>query len=198
MRKNFVLEIKIIIIGIIGISLLSEYHLENLFHKKKIYILLEKLLAIVYIGLVLSITVFRKESFTTPQRILVPFQSYLMLAKVPWHGFGMYVAMAILGNLVLFIPLGILVDKAMDRRRHKVWIAIGLGFFCSLMIEAYQYVSLVGTFEVDDLIQNTWGAWIGCCLQNIVDEWYEKKKLSWENILPITLFIMIFGMCCVI
>ena len=123
------------------------------------------------------------------------FRSYILLLTVQWHGNGMYIAMALLGNLILFIPLGIIISKII--KRNNVLIAIGIGFLCSLMIETYQYFSCVGTFEVDDLIQNTWGACIGCCLGNIANELCNGHMRN-KNVYPIVGCWIVLGGCCII
>ena len=107
----------------------------------------------------------------------------------------MYIAMALLGNLILFIPLGIIISKII--KRNNVLIAIGIGFLCSLMIETYQYFSCVGTFEVDDLIQNTWGACIGCCLGNIANELCNGHMRN-KNVYPIVGCWIVLGGCFII
>ena len=126
---------------------------------------------------------------------ILPFRSYILLLTVQWHGNGMYIAMALLGNLILFIPLGIIISKII--KRNNVLIAIGIGFLCSLMIETYQYFSCVGTFEVDDLIQNTWGACIGCCLGNIANELCNGHMRN-KNVYPIVGCWIVLGGCCII
>ena len=185
----------ILIIGLIATILLFDRHITCLHESIK------KILIVGYLITVLFITVCRKVSFITPQKILVPFQSYRVLLSVKWHGYGIYVAMAILGNLILFVPLGIIIAKVMWRK-NNIGVTIAIGFLCSLMIETYQYFSCVGTFEIDDLIQNTWGAWIGCCLQNIVEEWqkngWNKTITIKRNMYPIIFFGMMFGTCCLI
>ena len=163
---------------------------------KKINIIIEIILALVYLYIVLLITVLRNEYYSSPQRILIPFKSYIALITVQWYGSGMYIAMALWGNITLFIPLGVMISKII--KRNNILIAIGIGLLCSLMIETYQYFSLIGTFEVDDLIQNTWGACIGCCLGNIVDELCNKcgRNDIIKNIYPIVSCVVILGGCC--
>ena len=165
---------------------------------KRISIIIKSILVVVYLYIVLLITVLRNEHFSSAQKILIPFKSYISLITVQWHGSGMYIAMALLGNIILFIPLGVMISKII--KRNNIFIAIGIGLLCSLMIETYQYFSCVGTFELDDLIQNTWGACIGCCLGNIVDELCNKcgRNDIIKNIYPIVSCVVILGGCCII
>ena len=188
---------KLLNIGILGIVFLFGEKICDYIYLKKTYPLIEKLLIGVYVLLVLSVTVFREKSFKIPQKILIPFKSYVSLITTHWHGDGLYIAMALFGNIILFVPLGILLSKVI--KKNNVRIVMLVGFLCSLMIETYQYFSLIGTFEVDDLIQNTWGACIGCCLGNIVNEIYNKGEIiikAVKNMYPIICFIIMFSICC--
>ena len=66
----------------------------------------------------------------------------------------------ILGNIVGFIPLGILVP-ILFRRFNTPRKLIGLGFVLSLFFEIVQLLTVLGNFDVDDLMLNTFGASIG-------------------------------------
>ena len=187
---------KVLCILLLSIALL--FDVNKFVKNKKINIIIEIILALVYLYIVLLITVLRNEYYSSPQRILIPLKSYISLITVQWYGSGMYIAMALLGNILLFVPLGILISKI--TKINNVLVAIGIGFLCSLMIEIYQYFSCVGTFEVDDLIQNTWGSCVGCCLGNIVDELCNKCKGKdiIKNMYPIISWLIVFGGCCMV
>ena len=190
--------LKVLVIMLIAIALLfTDY---KVFDKGYIGRIIESILFVIYLYVVLSITVLREEHFSVPQKILIPFQSYISLLTVQWNGHGMYIAMALLGNTILFFPLGIVISWVI--KKNNILFALGIGFLCSLIIETYQYFCCVGTFEVDDLIQNTWGACIGCCIGNIMDEVknicaYEHKRII-KNVYPIGVFGALFLMCCVV
>ena len=188
--------LKVLCILLLAIALLFDVY--KFVENKRISIIIKSILVVVYLYIVLLITVLRNEHFSSAQKILIPFKSYISLITVQWHGSGMYIAMALLGNIILFIPLGVMISKII--KRNNIFIAIGIGLLCSLMIETYQYFSCVGTFELDDLIQNTWGACIGCCLGNIVDELCNKcgRNDIIKNIYPIVSCVVILGGCCII
>jgi glycopeptide antibiotics resistance protein len=67
----------------------------------------------------------------------------------------------ILGNVVLFIPVGLLVGYLIRTSIIKVLI---IGFVLSLAIEILQIVLLLGTFDVDDLLLNSIGSILGALL----------------------------------
>lgn len=71
------------------------------------------------------------------------------------------------GNVILFMPLGFLLSLILKRdwtttasRRSVTMIS----FSFSLLIEIGQLLMEVGSFDVDDLILNTLGGWLGCTL----------------------------------
>lgn len=63
-----------------------------------------------------------------------------------------------LGNVVLFIPLGVALSVM---NKWDVKRATTVGLMASLLIETIQFTFALGTFECDDLIHNTLGAVIG-------------------------------------
>lgn len=64
------------------------------------------------------------------------------------------------GNIVLFIPLGVCIPVLFRKCRSflKLTVTVILILFA---VELMQLVTRVGTFDVDDIILNTLGAWIG-------------------------------------
>ena len=66
----------------------------------------------------------------------------------------------LLGNVLMFIPLGILMPVCFEKVRGFIRILI-LSFFCSLFIETTQLFTHTGLFELVDLINNTLGGCIG-------------------------------------
>ena len=64
------------------------------------------------------------------------------------------------GNIVAFIPFGVIVPIISQKNRKISRIFI-LTFLLSLSIECIQLVFKVGSFDVDDLILNTLGGVIG-------------------------------------
>ena len=70
-------------------------------------------------------------------------------------------------NVVVFIPVGILLFLTQKKRASqlKAWIiAIVSGFAMSVGIESLQLIFKKGYAEVDDLMHNTLGCFIGCTL----------------------------------
>lgn len=79
----------------------------------------------------------------------------------------------IIMNVVFFVPLGFIMGRVC---RWKFYVAIPVGFLCSLFIETAQGTGVFGLvgcayrlFDVDDLIWNTSGAIIGFLLAAILN-----------------------------
>ena len=87
---------------------------------------------------------------------LVPFRDliYYTRRRLSW-----YFWQALL-NIVLFLPYGVFLKTG----RRKLWVSALIGFGSSLLIEAVEYITNRGVFDVDDLILNTLGVVIGYLL----------------------------------
>ena len=66
----------------------------------------------------------------------------------------------IVGNVSLFIPLGIILPLCFDRMRVW-WRTVLLGFGFSLGIELAQLLLRLGLFEFDDIFNNSLGTLLG-------------------------------------
>ena len=66
----------------------------------------------------------------------------------------------LVGNVLMFIPLGWLVPRVFPQLR-KFWKALALLTLAIVAVELIQLVALVGTCDVDDLILNVAGICLG-------------------------------------
>lgn len=66
----------------------------------------------------------------------------------------------LIGNVICFIPFGIILPMA-SRRFRKLYRVIFLMLGFSLFVELMQLVFKIGAFDVDDLLLNVVGAFIG-------------------------------------
>ena len=77
----------------------------------------------------------------------------------------------LVGNVVMFVPLGYLLCGVFPKQRN--FFAF---FLCVtaliLVVEAVQYVTLLGSCDIDDLILNLAGAIVGWCAR----KWIRIKK----------------------
>ena len=130
----------------------------------------------IYIGALLRITVFR--SGFQPGNLcqngtlnLTLFESYVPLLEN--RDFKRIVYLFV-GNIIWFVPLGFYLGR-FGRRKWKVWQIWLSGLLLSFLIEFLQYVFGTGVSELDDLILNSLGAWIGALLEKGMRIWGMRK-----------------------
>ncbi|WP_454047314.1 VanZ family protein [Chryseobacterium sp. Marseille-Q8038] len=74
----------------------------------------------------------------------------------------------VLGNIIMFIPFGFLGWMIPELKKLK---PLMFGFIsCILIVEALQYFTRMGIFEVDDIILNTFGVYLGWILCSAIDK----------------------------
>lgn len=66
-------------------------------------------------------------------------------------------AMNLLGNLIMLAPLGFILPVLFKRHR-RTWYFLCIILLFNLGIEVFQYITALGSFDVDDLILNCFGA----------------------------------------
>lgn len=96
------------------------------------------------------------------------------------------------GNILLFLPVGLLMALIIGRRRRAVLWATLLGLTISLVIEVTQYVLAVGYSDVDDLLTNTLGAFLGAWLSTkLSPSW--NRLLAWSAAAGATIILVIMA-----
>ena len=80
------------------------------------------------------------------------------------------------GNIIMFIPIGLLVPEVTDYK--KLWKIAGIGLGFSLLIEIIQLITSRGCFDCDDLILNVLGCVIGYWLYRLVSIVLSKTDLN--------------------
>ena len=110
------------------------------------------LLLIEYIFLLFCSTVIFRPTGETRQYDFHPFWSYdrpeLLVENIM--------------NVVVFIPVGLLLGIAF--KQMTWWKALLIGCSISVTIEALQFWFMKGFSEVDDMMHNTVGCLMGCCM----------------------------------
>jgi len=79
-------------------------------------------------------------------------------------------------NVLMLLPVGLLLPIILQKRTF-VWPVLAT-FGCSLAIELMQYFLRCGMFELDDLLNNTLGGWIGYMIYWVVTliPYFRKSK----------------------
>lgn len=90
---------------------------------------------------------------------------------------GVWSLVNLVGNVAIFIPFGFFEPMASVQR--NCFGTIFDGFLVSLLVELFQLISKVGRFDVDDLLLNTLGVFMGYLIFlacNAVRRAYGTKK----------------------
>ena len=133
---------------------------------KKKFRVLGKLLFLMYIIFLLYFLIFsewygRSGEMSDYHYNLVLFQEiqrfWIYREQLGWVSYANLV-----GNVVIFIPFGFFMPWASRIRSFFLTTIYSFGF--SLVIELFQLVTKVGSFDVDDLLLNTIGGIIGFVL----------------------------------
>jgi glycopeptide antibiotics resistance protein len=69
----------------------------------------------------------------------------------------------ILGNILTFGPLGFLIPITFKKCR-KLVKTISICFISIVGIESFQFIAMLGYFDIDDILLNTLGCFIGYCV----------------------------------
>lgn len=145
------------------------------------------IIAVIYAVVLLKLVVF-KNGFTANVRgiNIIPF--HFMIDLFSNHmSFSVFLK-NVLGNIAVFVPLGILLSVLFKKKAVKKLIESG--FLVSLAIELVQLVFHLGICDVDDLITNTIGVIIGITLYwKLTRSW----DLHWENSFASFLMLCFIG-----
>lgn len=99
---------------------------------------------------------------------LIPFRSIgTQLARInqDWALFN------IVGNIIAFIPFGFLLPLAHPKSRGVIRMFI-IAFLSVLSIETFQLITMLGTFDVDDIILNVPSILLGYGLLVLLQRFY--------------------------
>ena len=81
------------------------------------------------------------------------------------------------GNIVIFLPFGFFMPMA--SRYRSFFLTLFYSFGVSFFVECFQLVTRVGSFDVDDMLLNTFGGVIGYivfAICNMIRRWHDAKQ----------------------
>lgn len=121
-----------------------------------------------YLSFVVTITLIERQITADPTYNLTVFWTYKAVSDGKSD-----LIMEIVWNIVLFIPIGVLINFLIPIKYF--WISIISCLLFSVGIEFMQLILHRGFFEFDDMIHNTFGAILGICIFALVS--LSLKKL---------------------
>ncbi|WP_143885412.1 VanZ family protein [Chryseobacterium binzhouense] len=82
----------------------------------------------------------------------------------------------VLGNVVMFIPFGFLgwVFPKFNDLKNNLFVFISV----ITIVEALQYFSRMGIFEIDDIILNTFGVFLGWQIRKMLEIRFSKYTME--------------------
>lgn len=85
----------------------------------------------------------------------------------------------VFGNVLAFIPLGFFLP-ALFGKEQKLFLVTAESFIFSLLVEIVQLFSYTGSFDVDDIILNTLGGFLGYIAYRLIHILYQHvyKKMK--------------------
>ncbi len=92
----------------------------------------------------------------------------------------------ILGNIIIFVPLGIICKMQLEKRNSVSIIYI---FLISLSVEIVQYIFALGVSDIDDIILNTIGGAMGVGIYNVIIKRFKDKNKAKVFIIMSTVII---------
>ena len=80
------------------------------------------------------------------------------------------------GNILGFVPAGFFIPMLWKEKRNFLY-TVCMTFQLSLQAEILQLIFRVGSFDVDDLLLNTFGGILGYLLLILLKKWRDHEKI---------------------
>ncbi len=90
-----------------------------------------------------------------------------------WSRLGIYSFGNLVGNVLAFVPLGFMLPLLSEKLK-KCLFCLGTGLFVVLAIELFQLWTAFGCFDVDDILLNGIGVWLGWVVFRIGSRLFSK------------------------
>lgn len=123
---------------------------------------------------------------------LIPFKSIFEFIAISGQGDAFTSVANVLGNLIVFVPLGYLVPSIF-KRCSKIINVVVVTAGLSLSFEVCQYVLGIGSSDIDDVILNTLGGLIGYAIYFCLKKIFHKINIQNISIIFITILFLISG-----
>jgi len=115
---------------------------------------------IFYILFLIKILVLSRISHSEPRSInLIPFYSIAEYISGSTENLKRFAFSNLVGNIILFIPLGIYLPLL--KKDKRIITNLLLIFIVSLFVEIIQGLLGIGASDIDDIILNCLGGWVG-------------------------------------
>ena len=125
------------------------------------------------VALILWITIMSREKLIGTPISYHPFHALTSFLNDIQRG---RIGMNFLGNIILFLPVGVLVPAVTGWK--KMWKTVVVGISFSLFIEIIQLITSRGCFDFDDVLLNGMGTVIGFGIFQAAKRLFTKNDLN--------------------
>ncbi|MCO7175314.1 VanZ family protein [Sporolactobacillus kofuensis] len=133
---------------------------------------------ILYLFTLIFLTLFTHNYYTYGKSSnLIPFSSVRLMLR---SGSSALFIKNIVGNVILFLPLGIFLPMIIRSKQRFAW-QLSLGCMVSAVIELCQYFFAARIFDIDDILLNTLGTLIGWLFFMIVQTLRRKVIIFYSH-----------------
>ena len=122
------------------------------------------------------------ENYLDALRERINFVPFATIERFLWvlknsreRGLLLHAVINLAGNVVMFVPLGLLLPMLWKPLR-QFWMYLGVLLSLLVMVELLQLVTLLGSCDVDDLILNLAGGGCGYVLWWIWEKFHRNNK----------------------
>ncbi len=134
---------------------------------QKVWNIINLSLLLIYSLIIIYKVILSRQPETIERKIdIIPFHSYYNY----FLGENPEAFLTNRANILLFFPFGISLYETVKSK--KTLVVLVISFCLSLLIEITQYIFALGMSELDDVIHNTFGAFLGTFVFKV----YEKRS----------------------
>ena len=92
-----------------------------------------------------------------------------------------YAYMNIFGNIVPFVPMGFLIP-IISKKYINALITFFISLICIIGIEIFQFITMLGFFDIDDILLNAVGCIIGYGIYAVFKKLFSKQSHIFQKV----------------
>lgn len=157
-------------------------------------------ISILYGLLLIKIVLFKSNSLTDILRLNVSSIGYRSVNLIPFetissfmnHGHFLRAFSNIVGNIIIFIPLGYFLTMFTASLNKVLKVAL-VCFGVSVLFECLQYIFYLGSLDIDDVILNTVGGGLGYLIYQYLKQLIKKQEVLYKLSIASCVFAFAIG-----
>ena len=129
----------------------------------------------IYAAIMIYLMLFMRGQTNYYRYNLIPFTTVFEMISKFRSGGRSTAVINLVGNVIMFVPLGFLVPFAFKIQR-KLYRTLLLSFTAIFIMETVQFFARLGSFDVDDIILNLTGVLIGYLCFRVIKKIIGRRK----------------------